>query len=68
MQQEDNFIKTFPLIFGFKVCLDFTEMKESTIRKYMSKKHPDRIPYWKKGGKVYFDKNEVEKWLRNGRK
>ena len=65
MENSNKFSPSSSTIFGLKGCIEFTGLAESTIRKYMSKSHPDRIPYWKKGGKVLFDMNEVEKWLRN---
>ena len=53
-------------ILNIKECMELTGMSRSTIYKFMQDDHPDRIPFWKKGGRVLFDMANVEKWLRNG--
>lgn len=52
-------------VIGIRECLDIVKVSRQTLYRYMSKDYPDRIPYWKKGGKVLFDRNAVKKWLRN---
>lgn len=58
-------IPDVPDIMDLKKCCEVTGMSRSTIYNFMKKSNPDRIPFWKKGGRILFDRNEVEKWLRN---
>lgn len=45
-------------------CADFTGFSINTINKYVSEK---KIPYYKKGAKVLFRRDEVTEWLLSHR-
>ncbi|WP_215224389.1 helix-turn-helix domain-containing protein [Echinicola shivajiensis] len=45
-----------------RIC-DLLELKRQTIYSYVSR---GLIPYHKKAGKLYFFRQEIEKWIKSG--
>jgi excisionase family DNA binding protein len=47
-----------------KQAADFLQLAPSTIYRLVNTSH---IPYMKKTGRLYFDRNELINWLKEGR-
>ena len=48
-------------ILRMKDCVRLTGFKPATIYKYVAE---DKIPFWKKNKQLFFDRGEIEKWIK----
>ena len=47
-------------LFGKEVCSQFTGFSVNTLNKFISER---KIPHYKRGAKVIFNRKEIEQWL-----
>lgn len=59
IQQPANAMDTDE-IGGIDLAIKITGLKQSTIYCHVSK---NKIPYFKRGGRVYFSKQALQKWI-----
>ena len=48
---------------GLELAQEITGLKKNTIYNFV---HYNKIPFTKKGGKLYFSKKELENWIKQG--
>lgn len=52
------------ILTAFDVC-NLLDLKISTL---YSLTHQNKIPFYKTNGRIYFDANEIDEWIRTGRR